>query len=148
MMADRFSLLSMWGIIWFVIITIGTQFILISSRSLWSAISWTYPMFEIPTLLIKIEQLSSIPLSLRSLKMVEKNYGFWHWEKSAITYSVWIRFSQEAFIFANASSIFVLFRAIMHILKPKAANSSQNPNPMPSLPPVTTAHVFAPYRYA
>jgi hypothetical protein len=35
----------------------------------------------------------------------------------------------------------------MQILNPKAANYSQNPKPIPSLPPVTTTHEFLPYRY-
>jgi len=45
----------------------------------------------------------------------------------------------------RAASIFFLFLDTMHILNPKAANYSQNPRPMPSLPPVITAHDGCPY---
>lgn len=33
------------------------------------------------------------------------------------------------------------------MLKPKLANSSQNPYPIPSVAPVTIAQEFLPYRY-
>ena len=61
---------------------------------------------------------------------------------------VWIELWSYCYlIFSSADYIFALLRAIIHILNPNAANYSQKPRPIPSLPPVTTAHDLYPYLY-
>lgn len=53
--ALRYCLFNIKGIIWCDIIVIETMLILISFMILLSAIEWKYPMFDIPTLLTKMD---------------------------------------------------------------------------------------------
>lgn len=50
-------------------------------------------------------------------------------------------------IFCRAYYILALLLDITQMLKPKEASYWQKPRPIPSEPPVTTAHVFLPYLY-
>jgi hypothetical protein len=115
----------------------GRIFIFISSFNLFYGISWNYPIFDIPTLLTKIE--TSMPF--RFLIIDAKNPYLSESEKSATIHFVSIsRSSFDYLIFLRAFSILSLFLATMQMLKPRDANYSQKPSPIPSLPPVTKAH--------
>jgi len=95
-----------------------------------------------PTLLTKRDT----SISYSCLNIIEKKSYFWHSAKSATINFVWIyKSSCRSFIFFKAAYIFPRFLAIMQMLNPKAANYSQKPSPIPSLPPVTTAHEGCPY---
>ena len=74
-----------------------------------------------------------------------KNSGELQLTKFATMHTVWTDYLELFFIFSRAYYILDLFLAIIQILKPAKASSSQNPSPIPSLPPVTMTHEFLPY---
>lgn len=76
----------------------------------------------------------------------EKKSSRWQLTKSAVMDLVSTSWSSFNYlIFAIADSILLALRAIIQMLNPNAASSSQKPSPIPSEPPVTTAQVFLPY---
>lgn len=92
-----------------------------------------------PTLLIKIP-MSRVESSVKSV------------QKSGLVKSVTIAlYCTLSEMLARSYSIFFssfcLLRDMMQMLNPLQASSSQKPNPIPSVPPVMTAHAPIPYTF-
>lgn len=120
---------------------IVTQFTLIKSTIYWYSQCSKFLIKAKPTLLTKIP-ISSWSSSFQTFSNF---YLSWEFVQSNWMPLIFLCLNCSGLIacsFSITLLIFCKFLEIRHTLNPLATSSSQNPSPIPSVAPVTMAHVY------